>query len=124
MLRAIAGEGRRRDNTGSLIHEESAKIQQFSHMILEVWISSVFLWVMHFKAEQTGEDKYRYTNHCGKGKMAVSLNTDYSRKIQELYSGNTWDSKEFLKNIRQHNSGLAFALVQSNVEGFPSTRIY
>ena len=69
---------------------------------------------LHFEAKQTGGDKYTYTDCCGKGKVAVSLSTNYSRKIQEFYSGNTRNSKEFLKNIRQYDGGFAFASLQSN----------
>ena len=79
---------------------------------------------LHFEAEQTGGDKHRYTNCCGKGKVAVPLSTNYSDEIQQLYSGNTRDSKEFLKTIRQYNNNFAFASVQSNVEGLPSKGIY
>ena len=51
----------------------------------------------------------------GKGKVAVPSTSDYFLDIQELYSGNTQNSKEFLKNMRQYNSGFAFASMQSNV---------
>ena len=59
-----------------------------------------------------------------KGKVAVALRTDYSTEIRDLYSGNTQDSKEFLKNIHQYNSGFAFASIQSRVEGLPSKGIF
>ena len=56
--------------------------------------------------------------------MAVLLSTYYSTEIRDLYSGIARDSKEFLKNVRQYNSGFAFASVQSNVEGLPSKGIF
>ena len=118
MPRATEGAAKCRDQNPAFPYLwEECKVPTIQPLSWKMNFKCSCCGALHFEAGQTGGDKYRYSNCCGKEKVAVPFRTNYSTQIKNLYLGNTRHPKELKKNIQKYNNGFAFALVQSNVEG-------